>query len=61
MFQEWIYTHLRKNIANKVRSEVDNVITLVETRVLDAVLTAIENLVIHRVQLAMKSVNASSG
>ena len=34
-------THLRK-----VQSEVDNVLTSVETRVQDAVLTAIENLVI---------------
>ena len=35
--------------------------TLVETRVQDAVLTAIENLVFSTVELAMKSVNASSG
>ena len=52
---------LEKNIADKVRREVDEVITLVEIRVQDAVLTAMENLVICRVELAMKSVDASSG
>ena len=44
-----------------MRTEVDSVMTRVETRVQDAVLTALENLVIPRVELAMKSVNASSG
>ena len=54
-----LYT-LYKNIANKVRSEVDSVMTVVETRVQDAVLTAVENLPIPGVELAMKSVYASS-
>ena len=49
-----------KNFVSKVRSEVDSVMTTVETRVKDAVLTAKENLVVPRVKLAMKSVNASS-
>ena len=54
--------HTRENnIVNKVRCEVDNLMTSVETRVQDAVLTAMENLVNPRVELAMKSVNASSG
>ena len=35
--------------------------TTIETRVQDAVLTAIENVVIPRVELAMKSANVSSG
>ena len=35
--------------------------TAVESRVQDAVLTSIENLVIPLVELAMKSVNALSG
>ena len=51
---------LEENIVGKVRSEVDNVITSVETRVQDVVLTAIEDLVIPRVELAMKSANAPS-
>ena len=57
----WICTHLRKNIVSKVRGEVDSVMTTVETRMQGAVLFAIENLLIPRVELAMKSVNASSG
>ena len=52
---------LEENIVSKVRSELDNLMKLVETRVRDAVFTAIENSVIPRVQLAMKSANASSG
>ena len=57
----WICRHLRKDIVSKVRGEVDSVMTTAETRVQDALLTAIENLLIPRVKLAMKSVNASSG
>ena len=54
--------HTREeNIFSKVRSEVDNAMITVETRVQDAVLTAIQNLVIPRVELAMKSADASSG
>ena len=49
-----------ESIVSKVGSEVDNVVTSVETRVQDAVVTAIENLVIPRVELAMKSANAYS-
>ena len=52
---------LEKNIVNKVRSEVDSVMTTVETRVQDAVMTAMENLVIPTVEFAMKSANALSG
>ena len=52
---------LGENILDKVWSEVDNVLTSVEIRVQDAVLTAIENSVIPRVELTMKSTNAPSG
>ena len=51
---------LEENIGSKVRIEVDGVMTTVETKVQDAVLTAIESLVILRVELGMKSINASS-
>ena len=51
---------IEENSVSKVRSEVANVLTSVETRVQDAVLTAIEILVIPRVELAMKSANAPS-
>ena len=57
-----VYMHtLEENIVSKVRSKLDNVMTTVETRVQDAVLTAIENSVSPRVVLAMKSASASSG
>ena len=53
-------THtLEEKIVN-VRSEMDNVMKMVETRVQDAVSTAIENLVTATVELTMKSANASS-
>ena len=52
---------IEKNIFCKVRSEMDSVMTTVEIRVQDAVMRAIENLVIPRVELAMMSVVASSG
>ena len=51
---------LEENIVSKVRSEVDNVMTSVETRVQDALLTAIEKLVISRVEFAVKAANAPS-
>ena len=50
---------LEENIVSEVRSEVDNVMTTVDTGVQDAVLTAIEML-IPSVEMAMKSANASS-
>ena len=51
---------LEENIFSKVRREVDNVMTTVDTRVQDAVLTAIEKLVIPRVELAVKAANVPS-
>ena len=51
---------LEEIIVSKVRSEVDNVMTSVETRVQDAVLTAVEILVIPRVELPLESANTHS-
>ena len=48
-----------KSVVTRVQSEVDCVMTTAETRIQDAVLFQIENLVIPRVELAMKSVIAS--
>ena len=48
---------LEEKIVNKVRSEVDFFLASVETGVQDAVLTAIEKLVIPRVELAVKTTN----
>ena len=50
-----------KNIVKKVLNEVDKVMTSVESKKRDAILTAIENLVKPRAELAMKSVDLSSG
>ena len=57
--QEEVLPH-EKNFTDGVTSEVDSVMTTVETRLHDAVLTAIESLVVFRIELAMKKVNASS-
>ena len=57
-----LYVHtLERSVVNKVRSEVENVITTIETKVRDAILTAIESLVVPGVELAIKSVNAFYG
>ena len=45
---------LEEKIVRKVRSEVDSVMSAVETKVQDAVMTAVESLVIPRVDVAMK-------
>ena len=54
-----------ETLVSKVRSEVDGVMIThkagLDSVVQDTVLTAIEKLVIPRVELAMKSANASSG
>ena len=52
---------LEENKVSKVRSDADSVMTTVENRVQDAVLNAVESLVVSRVELALKSANASSG
>ena len=52
---------LERNVVSEVRSDVDSVMTTIKTKVKDALMTAIENLVVPRIELAMKSFNASSG
>ena len=52
---------LEQNIVSNVRSEVDCAMTRVKNKVKDAALTAMEILVVPRVELAMKSTNATSG
>ena len=49
-----------ENFVCNVQSEVHSVITTVETRVQDTVLTAKENLMIPRVEFIMKSAKALS-
>ena len=52
---------LERNITGRMRSEVDEVIAAIETRVHKSNLTAMKSAVIPRVELVIKSVNASSG
>ena len=49
---------LEEIIVNNFRSEVDSVMITVEQ---DAILISVENLVIPRVEIVMKLINASSG
>ena len=49
---------LKKNVVKRVRMAVDDMMTTVKTKVQDAILTLIS--LIPRVNLAIKSVNASS-
>ena len=50
-----------KNIADKIRKEVDNAIMVVENRVHDGILAAMDNVIIPRVEMAVKSIIESSG
>ena len=52
---------LERSIAVKVRSEVDNAVGNIETRVHDAIIGVKDSLKIHIMELAIKSVIVSSG
>ena len=54
-------TNIPTQIIDKVRCEVESVMTTIESKINDAVLTAIESLVIAKRELSMESVNACSG
>ena len=51
---------LEVNFSDRMRSDVNNVVATVVTRVLDAVLTAMDSLIIPKLELAMKLVKALS-
>ena len=51
---------LHKIISDKVKCAAENVVATVETRVHHAILSSKDNLFLPRVELAMKSVDASS-
>ena len=51
---------LEKNICDKVTSEVENVVATVETRVYEAILSAMDNFVVRRMELAMRSIGIFS-
>ena len=50
---------LEKSIYDKVSCEVDSVVALVETRIHNSVLSAIDNFVIPKVEGAMRSTDSS--
>ena len=52
---------IEKNIADKIRKEVDGALMSVENRVHDAMLTAMDNVVIPRIEMAVRSITESSG
>ena len=52
---------LDRIIADRVRSEAENAIATVQRSVHDAILAAMNNLVILRFELAIRLFNASSG
>ena len=49
-----------RNIANKIRKEIDCVVAAVENRAHDAILTAMDSVVIPRVEMAVKSMTGLS-
>ena len=49
------------NSGNKIGKAVDNAVKIVENRMHDAILTAMENVVIPRVEMALRSITGSSG
>ena len=51
---------LEKSISDKDRGDVENVVATVETRVHEAIIYAMDNLVVPGVELAMKSVDIFS-
>ena len=45
----------------KIEREISNIVDTVEDRIQNAILTAIENIVAPKIELAIRSINASSG
>ena len=52
---------IENNIDDKVKSAVDKAVLIVENRMHDAFLTAIDNVVIPRIEMVVGSINCSSG
>ena len=49
------------NIDDKVRKAVDNAVKTVENRMLDAILAALDKIVISRAEMAVRPITGSSG
>ena len=50
-----------RNIADRNRKEVDTVVTAAESRFRDEILTAVDNMVIPRTEMSVKSITESLG
>ena len=51
---------IEKNIADKIKKEVDNAFMAVENRLGDAILIAVDNVVIPGIEMVVRSINVSS-
>ena len=49
------------NIDDKIRKAVDDAVNTVEYRMLDAILTAMDNVVVLRIEVVVRSITQSSG
>ena len=54
-------TTLERCFNEKIDREMNNIIDTVEDRIQNAILTAIDNIVAPKIELAIRSINASSG
>ena len=52
---------IERNFADRIRKEVDSAVTAVENRVQGAILSAMDNVVIQRVEVAVRFITGSSG
>ena len=52
---------LERCFSEKIDREMSNIIDTVEDRIQNAILTAIDNIVAPKIELAIRSINASSG
>ena len=52
---------LERCFSEKIDREMSNIIDTVKDRIQDAILTAIDNIVAPKIELAIRSINASSG
>ena len=52
---------IEKNLIKNIKKEEEMFATTAESRVLDAILTTMDNVVFPKVEIVMRSINASSG
>ena len=57
----WHSQVVKRNISDRVRNEFEIVVAAVESRVLEAILTVMDSVVMQRVGVAVRSITGSSG